>query len=154
MRSLYKILAFVIVGLVALQAAMHAWASAGVVAFLSGGGTFDMSADGPPPFPEALGILVHGLNGMYVIPVVALALLVVGFLAKFDGAVKWAAIVLALVIVQVALGFLGHGMTMMALLHGANALLLAVAAFHAARRASRVPTVVTGTRTEDLRVPA
>ena len=70
--------------------------------------------------------------------VVALALLVVAFLSRARGAVGYAAIILVLVVVQVALGFLGHEMTSMALLHGLNALLLFGCAFAAARSVKSV----------------
>ena len=33
--------------------------------------------------------MVHGIDGMMIIPLLGIALLVVSFFAKFDGAVKW-----------------------------------------------------------------
>ncbi|WP_405217703.1 hypothetical protein [Agrococcus sp. Ld7] len=133
MRLTYRVLAYLICGLVALQAASHAWSSAGIAKFLGEGGTFDMS--GPPNFPEALGFMIHGMNGMYVIPIAAVVLLVVAFLAKIPNGVMWAAIVLALVVLQVALGIFGHDMTALAFLHGVNALLLFGTAMYAGIRA-------------------
>lgn len=138
MHSTYRILAYAICALVALQAAMHAWSSAGLAKYIAGGGTLDMTSDAPPPVPEFTGIIVHAMNGMYVIPIVALALLVVAFLSRARGAVGYAAIILVLVVVQVALGFLRHEMTSMALLHGLNALLLFGCAFAAARSVKSV----------------
>ena len=41
MHMAYKVLAFLIVGLVAVQAAAHAWASSGLVKYLAQGGTID-----------------------------------------------------------------------------------------------------------------
>lgn len=140
MRAAFRILAYVICGLVALQSAMHAWASAGLAKYIGGGGTLDMNSDAPPPIPEFTGLIVHAMNGMYVIPLVALALLVVAFMIKTPGAVRMAAIVLVLVVVQVVLGFLGHEMTSMALLHGLNALALFAAAWIAARQVQHNPT--------------
>lgn len=122
MRTLYRVLAYLVAALVIVQAAMHAWASAGIAAYLGAGGTIDETA--MPDFPEFVGIIVHGMNGMYVIPLVALALLVVSFFAKVPGGTMWAAIVLGLVVLQVTLGLLGHELTFLALLHGVNALLL------------------------------
>lgn len=138
MRTVYRSLALLICVLVAVQAAAHAWASAGLVRFLAGGGQIDMSPDAAPPdMPEFLGIMIHGLNGMYVIPLVSLALLGVAFAAKIPDGVKRAAIVLGAVVVQVALGFLGRSMTFLSLLHGLNALALFAAALLAAQVASR-----------------
>lgn len=122
MRLTYRVLAFIICGLVMLQAASHAWSSAGVGKFLEEGGTFDPST--PPNFPEAVGFMIHGMNGMYVIPIVAVVLLIVAFLARIPRGVMWAVIVLALVALQVTLGLFGHEMTALAFLHGLNALLL------------------------------
>lgn len=138
MRTAYRYLSFAICALVGVQAASHAWASAGVIAFLSQGGTLDLTnMDGPPPFPEALGILIHGLNGMYVIPALALALLGVAFAARIPGGTARAGLVLGLVALQVTLGFLGHGVTALAFLHGLNALVLFAAALVAGLAASR-----------------
>ena len=52
MRTTYRVLAFIICGLVMLQAAAHAWVSAGIALYLGEGGTLDTS--GPPNFPEAI----------------------------------------------------------------------------------------------------
>jgi len=134
-RTTYRVLAYLICALVALQAASHAWASAGIALFLAEGGTVDFAAEGPPPFPEALGLMIHGMNGMYAIPVVALALLVVAFLAKIPGGVMRAAMVLVLVVLQVTLGLLGHELTALAFLHGVNAIALFGVAFWAGMRA-------------------
>ena len=41
-------------------------------------------------FTGVAGFMVHGINGMMIIPLLGIALLVVSFFAKFDGAVKWA----------------------------------------------------------------
>lgn len=135
MRNAYKYLAFLVCGLVMLQAASHAWASSGLVKYLTEGGTIDLESGAPPPFPEAMGIMIHAMNGMLVIPLVALVLLGVAFAAKLPGGVMWAGVVLALVVLQVVLGFMGHALSAMAFLHGVNALLLFGAALVAGRRA-------------------
>ncbi|SFS14452.1 hypothetical protein SAMN04487783_1846 [Agrococcus baldri] len=133
MRTTYRVLAFVICGLVMLQAASHAWLSSGLAIYIGEGGTLDPNA--PPAFPEALGFMIHGMNGMYVIPVVAILLLVVSFFAKVPRGVMWAVVVLVLVALQVTLGILGHEMSALAFLHGLNALLLFGAALLAGMRA-------------------
>jgi cytochrome c oxidase subunit IV len=49
---------------------------------------------------------VHIFNGFFVIPGLALLLLIVSFFTKVRGAIRWAAIVLALVVVRGCLAFL------------------------------------------------
>ena len=86
------------------------------------------------PFPEVFGILVHGINGTFVVPGIALLLLIVSFFTKVRGAIKWAVIVLVLVIVQGQIGFLGHEFPLAGALHGLNALALFGVALYAGRR--------------------
>lgn len=138
MIKTYRVLAYVICALVAVQAAMHAWASAGISAFIMSGGSFDMNSDAPPPVPEFLGIIVHGMNGMYVVPLVAIVLLIVAFLAKTPRAVAFAATIVVLVALQITLGLMAHGLTFLALLHGLNALAIFGTALVAARSVGRV----------------
>jgi len=78
--------------------------------------------------------MVHGINGMMVIPLLALVLLIVSFFAKVPGGVKWAALVLLAVVIQVTLGIFGHENAVFGLLHGLNALLLFSLAFMAGKR--------------------
>ena len=137
MRSAYRALAYLVAALVGVQAASHAWSSAGTALWVTNGGVLDksvMESQGPPPFPEVLGYMIHGITGMLVIPVVAVALLVVGLLVRSPRALRFAAAVLTLVVVQVSLGMMGHGLPFLALLHGLNALLLLVVAVEAGRR--------------------
>lgn len=132
MQTLYRVLAFVVVGLVAVQAASHAWGSAGLVKYLSEGGTLDM--DAMPPFTEVAGYVIHAMNGMYVIPAVAVILLTVAFISRNSVAIIWAAVVAVLVVLLVAFGLLGHETTAFAFLHGITAVVLAGAALVAALR--------------------
>jgi hypothetical protein len=69
-----------------------------------------------------------------VIPVIALALLIVSFFAKVNGAIKWAVIVFVLVVAQGTLGLLGREFSLMGALHGLNALALFGVALHTGRR--------------------
>lgn len=55
----------------------------------------------------------------------------------------WAAIVLGLVALQMTLGYAAHGMAVLAIFHGLNALLLLLAAVSALRNARR-PAATTG----------
>lgn len=144
MKRVYAVLAFVVCGLVAVQAAVAVWGESGMLLWVARGGVVDqaaLEADGPPPFPEALGFMIHGMNGMMVIPVVAIALLVVSFFAKIPQGVPWAIAVVALVALQIALGILGHSLSIGGLAHGFNALVLFTAALLAGLRALRATRV-------------
>jgi len=61
----------------------------------------------------------------------------VSFFAGFPGAVRYAAIVLGLVVLQVALGVFGHESAYIGLLHGVNALVLFAGAMHTGRVAGK-----------------
>ena len=111
MRTAYKVLAYLVAAEVAVQAMVMVWAIAGLGKWVDGGGVFDkavIESEGALPFPEIAGILVHGINGSFVIPGIALLLLIVSFFTKVRGAIKWAVVVFVLVIVQGQLGGLGH----------------------------------------------
>jgi hypothetical protein len=136
MRTAYKVLAYLVAAEVAVQAMVMVWAIAGLGKWVDGGGVFDKSGieGGAMPFPEVFGILVHGINGMFVVPGIALLLLIVSFFTKVRGAIKWALIVFVLVVAQGQIGFLGHEFPLAGLLHGLNALALFGVALYAARR--------------------
>jgi hypothetical protein len=138
MRITYRIFSFAICALVALQAATHAWGSAGLDVYIAGGGVIDGSAmDGPPAFPEIVGFMIHGMNGMFVIPTLALLLFIFSFFVKAPRAVAFAGGVLALVVVQVTLGLFGHSIPLLGFLHGVNALLLFTTALLAGLNVSK-----------------
>ena len=138
MRLVYKVLAFTVAGLVVVQAAAVAFAVFGLFAYIEGGGTIDAANSGPESdieFPGVVGFMIHGMNGMMLIPLVALILLIVSFFAKVPGGVGRAALVLGLVVLQVALGIFGHEVPALGALHGINALLLFGAAIMTGIRA-------------------
>jgi hypothetical protein len=136
MRTAYKVLAYLVAAEVAVQAMVMAWFIAGLIKWVLNGGVLDMSIEieGTPPFPEIFGIVVHGINGIFVVPALALLLLIVSFFTKVRGGIKWAAIVFVLVIVQGLLGGVAHNFTLAAALHGLNALALFASALYAGRR--------------------
>jgi hypothetical protein len=140
MRTTYKVLAYLVAAEVAVQAMVMVWAVAGLSKWVDGGGVFDKSViegsieTGAMPFPEILGIIVHGINGSFVVPGVALLLLIVSFFTKVRGAIKWAVILFVLVMVQQQLGFFGHDFPLAGALHGLNALALFGVALYAGRR--------------------
>jgi hypothetical protein len=140
MRTTYRVLAYVLAAEVVVQAAAMAFGVAGLSHWVKAGGVFDRSVfDGnDQPFPEVAGLIVHGINGGIVVPVLALALLVVSVFAKVPRGSWWAGAVLLLVGVQGMLGYSASDLPALGALHGVNALLLFTTALLAGRRA-RVP---------------
>jgi hypothetical protein len=139
MRSVYRVLAILIAVEVAVQAAAMVYAIAGLGLYVEDGGVLDQAAfeSGDTLFPEMTGLVLHGVNGMFAIPALALILLVVSFFAKVPGGVRTAAGVLVLVVVQVLLGIFLHTASWLGILHGLNALVLFGGAVSAARLATR-----------------
>ena len=142
MRTAYKVLAYLVAAEVAVQAMVMAWFISGLIKWVLNGGVLDMSVEIEGSFPEIVGIVVHGINGFIVIPALALLLLIVSFFTKVRGAIKWAGIVFALVVVQVMLGILGHQFTLGGALHGLNALTLFGTAIYTGRRLRPAAAVV------------
>jgi hypothetical protein len=136
MRTVYRALAWLLAVEVLVQAAAISWAIFGFGRWIEGGGVMDKAVleSQASLFPEELGFMVHGMNGMMVVPVLALLLLVVSFFARLPRGVALAGTAAALVALQVVLGMLGHGIPGLGLLHGANALALFAVAVLAARR--------------------
>jgi hypothetical protein len=137
MRNAYRILAIIIAVEVVIQAMAMVFAVAGLGIWVDEGGVFDKAAfeSDDLSFTGVGGFIVHGINGMMIIPLLGLALLIVSFFAKVPGGVKWAAIVLAAIVVQVLLGIFGHESAYIGALHGLNAFILMGSAGNAARLA-------------------
>lgn len=130
MRSTYRILALLVVLGVVLQAATIAFAWFSVINEIDSGVVLDENFEGNA------GHALHGMVGMTAIPLISLVLLIVSFFAKVPGGIKWAAIVLGVAVMQVALAFVSFGVPIVGALHGINALALAVVAERAARKAT------------------
>ncbi|WP_173923065.1 hypothetical protein [Agromyces sp. Marseille-P2726] len=151
MRKLYIGLAWTVAGAVVVQAAAIAFAFGGMLNLVSEGGVVDKAL--LESFQAAgvgeIGFLIHGVVGGVLIPLIALALLVVSFFVRVRGTTTWAAIVFGLVALQVTLGFSITDMPYLGLIHGANALaVVATASFSAfrvrrAREADPADTSVT-----------
>jgi hypothetical protein len=134
MRTTYRVLAFAIAALVAIQAAAIGYAVFAQLNWLETGGTIDKASIESAPGTSAY--FFHALDGG-VILLVALALLVISFFAKIPHGVRWAVIVLVCTIVQIALGTLSHLLAAIGAVHGAVALVLFGVAVMAAMRAGK-----------------
>jgi heme A synthase len=139
MRNAYRGLAFAIAALVALQAAFIAYFITGLAAWIQEGGTLDASVFSEGSTTEVggeVGIMLHGMVGTFLIPLLGLVLLIISFFAKIPGGVKWAAIVFGVIVLQYALAFFARsaGVPFLGALHGLNALILFGVAVTAAMR--------------------
>ena len=128
MRQTYRVVASLIALGVLVQAGAIAFGWFQVIADVENGAVLDENAE------LNAGHIVHGMNGMYVMPLLGLILLGVSFAAarSVPGARKWAGIVFGLIVLQVALAFVAFGAPVVGALHGVNALLLLGAAVRAA----------------------
>jgi hypothetical protein len=137
MRKAYFVLASSIAVGVVVQAAAIAFGFGGMMHFVVDGGVVDKAlVEGQDSsFTGALGFVVHGIVGGLLIPLLALALLLVSFFTAVRRGRTLAAVVLALVFVQTMAGYSIEGLPYLGLLHGANALAILATAAEAARRA-------------------
>lgn len=147
MRATYRVLAYLLAAEVVLQAMAIAYALAGLGKWVEDdGGVLNKQVldSQSAHFPGIGGFALHGTNGMMVIPVLALLLLIVSFFSRVPGASRRAGILIGLVVLQVVLGMLLHGIPFVAVLHVLNAFGIAAMAFMAGRRAgvpaSEAPT--------------
>lgn len=141
MRTAYKVFAWLVALGVVVQAASMVWAVAGLGIWVDkDGGVLDKAAfeSEETLFPEIAGFMIHGMNGMMIIPALAVIFLIVSFFAKVPGGIAWAAYVLLAVVVQIALGIYGHEAAIWGMLHGINALILFSLAVYAGLRVSSV----------------
>lgn len=130
MKATYRVLAMLIAAGVVLQAMFIGLAWFTAIKDLDDGLVIDKNYDGN------LGHTLHGQIGMMVIPLLALLLLIVSFFAHLNGGVKWAGIVVGVVVLQIALAFLSFGVPAIGALHGLNAFALLTVAAIAGRRAA------------------
>ncbi|PWC03493.1 hypothetical protein [Agromyces badenianii] len=141
MRKFYSGLAWTIAVGVVVQAAAIAFAFGGVLNRVSSGDVVDKALleSGGAGGTGELGFWIHGIGGGVVLPLLAVVLLIVSFFVRAKGARLWAAIVLALIVLQVVLGFSLTDLPYLGLIHGANALAVLGAAVVAALRVGRMP---------------
>lgn len=135
MRTVFRVLAWIVAIEVVVQAMSMVYGVAGELKWIQGGGVLDKAAMESEEihFPEVVGYIIHGMNGMMVIPAIALLLLISSFFTRIPRAWMWAGLVLVLVVLQIVLGLMGPSVPIMGALHGLNALLLFSAAIYTAR---------------------
>lgn len=136
MRRVYTALAWIVAGAVVVQAAAIAFAFGGILNRLQQGDVVDKALveSGGSAGQGELGFWIHGIVGGVVIPMLAVALFAVSFLVRVRGARLWAAVVLAVVVLQVTLGFSLTDVPYLGLVHGANAVAVVSTATVAALR--------------------
>jgi polyferredoxin len=157
MRGVYRFLAGLIALEVIVQAAVMAFGVAGLILWVDEGNTFDKALleSDDADFGGLEGIIIHAINGMMVIPLLALIFFIVSFFAKVPKGVLWAGLVLLFTVLQVVLGLLGHSYAIAGGIHGANALLLfglAVMAFMKSKAAPVAATTAPGHAEQPTRV--
>jgi hypothetical protein len=137
MRTVYRVLAYVIALEVLVQGAMMTFAVFGLRHWIDEGGVLDEAivqnhAEG---FGEVVGFRLHATNEQMIVPAIAVLLLISAFFTKVSKAVGWAVIVLLSVVVQVLLGLFAIDAPALGILHGINGILLFAFALFAARSA-------------------
>jgi hypothetical protein len=137
MKQAYRVLAFLIAAGVAIQAASIAYGMFGLLKWVEGGGTLDQSTELTPALGGYTGFSWHASGGIFILPAIALLLLISSFFAKLPGGIKWALVVLGVTVLQVALGLFAHSVAWLGWLHGINALALFGTAMMAGMRVSR-----------------
>lgn len=139
MRKVYVVLAWIIAGLVVVQAASIAFGFGGMSSYVQSGGVVDKALieSRQADFVGVLGFPIHGMVGGTLIPLTAFLLVVVSFFTKVRGARTWALIVFGLVALQITLGYSIVDMPYLGLVHGANALAVLLVSVFAALRVRR-----------------
>ena len=135
MKATYRVLAYLVAAGVFVQAGAIAYAWFTTLHELEDGAVIDSNFEGN------IGHSLHGTVGMMVIPLLAIVLFIISFFAKFPGAVRFAGIVLGLVVLQVVLAFVAFGAPVVGALHGMNALAILGVSITAAQRVPRVKSV-------------
>ena len=150
MKQTYRVIAGVIALGVLLEAAAIAFGWFDAISEIDKGLVIDGNYEGNA------GHMLHGIVGMYVMPLLGLSLLVVSFFAGVPGARKWGGIVFGAILIQVVLAIAAFSAPIIGALHGINALVILGCAGRAAAltrgtleaRPSGEPGTVPSQRTE------
>lgn len=119
MRATYRVLAILIALGVVIQAAAIAFGTFGLINDVDGGAIIDTNYEAPN-----FGPALHAINGTFIIPALALILLIVSFFARVRSGVLWAGLTLLAVLVQFFLAGFAFGTPWLGLLHGINAFVI------------------------------
>jgi len=140
MRTVYRVLAYLLAIEVVIQAMAIAYAIAGLGKWVAddNGVLNKQVIDSESGFPGVGGFATHGINGTMVIPILVLLLLIVSFFAKVPRGVQKAAILLLLVALQIFLGIFSHSIPFVVVLHVLNAFGILGMSLAAARSAAVV----------------
>lgn len=142
MRKVYAVLAWLVAVGVVAQAASIAFAHVGQDDYIDHGGTVDSalveaSKAGKVSIVGDAGFMVHAMNGMMVLPLLALLLLISSLFVRGRAPKLWALLVVGLVALQILLAFTMFGLPYLGILHGVNAIAILAAAVLAALRGAR-----------------
>jgi hypothetical protein len=143
--KVYRVLASLVAVGVVVQAALIAYGIAGLGHWIyderntATRATFEEDSD--VDYGGKLGFDLHGELGALWLPLLALAFLVVAFITRrsVGRGLRFAGIVLGLMVAQAVLGFATLAVPGLAVLHAVNALALFTTATYAATRLSPAP---------------
>jgi len=127
MRTAYRVLAYLLAATVAAQAALIAFGAFALE---------DKIDSGPVSDGDTTGVTLHHIVANAVI-LCAVVLVCISFRAKIEHGVRWAATLLALVVLQFMLAYAAYGTAVIGALHGLNALAIFAVSLQAGRRVSK-----------------
>jgi len=125
-KQTYRVIAGAIALGVLLEAAAIAFGWFDAISEIDKGLVIDGNYEGNA------GHMLHGIVGMYLMPLLGLILLVVSFFVGVPGARKWGGIVFGAILIQVVLAITAFSVPIVGALHGINALVILGAAGRAA----------------------
>jgi hypothetical protein len=124
MRKAHQVLAGLLAAEVVIQAMAIAYALAGLGHWIDDGHTLtkQLIDDEDLHFQGVGGFAIHGMNGMMIIPLIAIVFLLVSLLAnkQLPGAAQRGGILFGMVALQVFLGLTLHDVVVLAPLHALN----------------------------------
>jgi hypothetical protein len=82
------------------------------------------------------GLVLHGVMGTMVVPLLAIVFLLVSLFARVPGGVRWAGAAFGLVVLQITLAFVAFAAPVVGALHALNAFAILYVSIQAARRAT------------------
>jgi hypothetical protein len=136
MKATYRVLAYLIPVIVALQASFIALGVFGLGKYVEDGNDFTKSVLENGGSTGDIGFALHSFGAMAA-ALVALVLLVVSFFAKIEGGIRAALFVFLDVVLQWVLAFVSFGVWAIGILHGLNAFLMFGLGLMAAAAATR-----------------